>query len=422
MGANPALTLLRKVSALAGTLRWRGPVGDDARAQALDAEVALPQVPDRPAGRLIWCHGATTDDVAPIESLVPRLSQAMGEGFGLLATTPGPLADMRLGPGVLHQPAPGDSALATSRFLDHWRPDVGIICGGALHTALIQAAKARGVPLFWVNAPWERSSHRWRRWASDTGMADFVRIFPATRRDADELRLTGVDPERIEIRGLLREAPVPLPCNEAERDALARRLASRPVWLAAGLGDTTFVAVEAAHRHASRLSHRLLLVAVPDEAGGGRALADRFEAEGWEVGLRSAGDRPNAETQVFVADTEGEMGLWYRLAPVSFLAATLDPEGTGPSPYDPAALGSAIVHGPHPGIHKARFERLSLAGASRQIASEADLGPVIAELLAPDKTAALAEAAWRVTSDGAVVADRVIEAIASVLEGEGIAA
>jgi 3-deoxy-D-manno-octulosonic-acid transferase len=254
----------------------------------------------------------------------------MGERFTLLATTSGP-ADMPLGPGVIHQLAPADAQTATAKFLDHWRPDVGIICGGALHTTLIRAAKARGVPVFWVNAPWERSGQRWRRWASDTGMTDFVRIFPATRRDADELRLTGVDPERIEIRGLLREAPVPLPCNEAERDALARRLASRPVWLAAGLGAATFAAVEAAHRHASRLSHRLLLVAVPEEAGQGRALADRFEAEGWEVGLRSAGDRPDAETQVFVADTEGEMGLWYRLAPVSFLAATLDPEGTGPS-------------------------------------------------------------------------------------------
>jgi 3-deoxy-D-manno-octulosonic-acid transferase len=420
MGANPALTLFRKVSALAGAFRWRGTAGDSLPAQPPEAEFAGPHVPERPAGRLIWCHGATAEDVAPIATLVPRVSQAMGERFALLATTTGP-AEMPLGPDVLHQLAPGDAAPATATFLDHWRPDVGIICGGALHTALIRAAKARGIPVFWANAPWERSGQRWRRWASDTGMADFVRIFPATRRDADELRLSGVDPERIEIHGLLREAPVPLPCNESERDALARRLASRPVWLAAGLDDATFVAVEAAHRHASRLSHRLLLVAVPDDAGSGRALADRFEAKGWEVGLRSAGDRPDAETQVFVADSEGEMGLWYRLAPVSFLAATLDPEGMGPSPYDPAALGSAIVHGPHPGIHRARFERLSLAGASRQIASDDELGPVIAELLAPDKTAALAEAAWRVTSDGAVVADRVIEAIAAALEGEGIA-
>lgn len=422
MGTNPALTLLRKVSALTSAFRRRGTAADDGAVEALEADTPLPESPERPSGRLIWCHGATAEDVAAVVALVPRLSQAMGERFALLATTPGP-AGMTLGPGVLHQLAPSEaSPTATATFLDHWRPDVGIICGGALHTALIRAAKARGVPLFWVNAPWERSANRWRRWASDTGMADFVRIFPATRRDADELRLTGVDPERIEIRGLLREAPVPLPCNEAERDALARRLASRPVWLAAGLGDATFAAVEAAHRHASRLSHRLLLVAVPEEAGQGRALADRFEAEGWAVGLRSAGDRPDAETQVFVADSEGEMGLWYRLAPVSFLAATLDPEGTGPSPYDPAALGSAIVHGPHPGVHKARFERLSLAGASRQIASGDELGPVIAELLAPDKTAALAEAAWRVTSDGAVVADRVIEAIAAALEGEGVVA
>jgi 3-deoxy-D-manno-octulosonic-acid transferase len=419
MGSPAARSLYERVSALAGVFRWRSPASEDIASEAADPTIA--QIPERPEGRVVWCHGVGAEDLAAIEALIPRLAQAAGEPCAIVATTPGPI-DAPVGAGTLHQIAPGDSPAAATRFADHWRPDLGIVCGPSIHPALLKSLKSRGVPVLWVNAVWERSGHRWRRWADDTRMSDFHRIFPATRRDADELRQSGVAPERIEVRGLLREAPVPLTCNEGERDALARRLASRPVWLATTVTPTTVDDVEAAHRSASRLSHRLLLVAVPEAASEGAELAAAFESKGWTVGRRSAGHRLDSETQVYIADVEGEMGLWYRLAPVTFLAATLDPLAAGPSPFDAAALGSAVVHGPHHGIHKARFERLSLAGASRQIGAGADLGPLLTELLAPDKTAALAEAAWRVTSDGAPVADRVIETLIAALEGEGTGA
>jgi 3-deoxy-D-manno-octulosonic-acid transferase len=418
MGLPAGRSLFERVTALAGVFRWRSPGAEDAAAETPESNGA--QIPDRPEGRVIWCHSAGADDLAAVESLVPRLAQVLGERCGIVATTLGP-TEAPVSAGTLLQLAPGDSTAAALRFDAHWRPDLGILCGTAIHPPLLRALKSRGTPVIWVNAVWERSGQRWRRWADDTRMSDLHRIFPATRRDADELRLSGVAPERIELRGLLREAPIPLSCNEAERDALARRLASRPVWLATTVTSATVEDVEAAHRSASRLSHRLLLVAVPETAAEGQELAATFEAKGWTVGRRSAGHRPDSETQVFVADVEGEMGLWYRLAPVTFLAATLDPLAAGPSPYEAAALGSAIVHGPHYGIHKARFDRLSLAGASRQIGTGPDLGPLITELLAPDKTAALAEAAWRVTSDGAPVADRVIETLVAALDAEGTA-
>jgi 3-deoxy-D-manno-octulosonic-acid transferase len=341
----------------------------------------------------------------------------LGEPVTALATTSA-VAERLLRTQTLHMASLPDTTVATERFLSQWRPDLGIVAGAEVPTALVQAAAARGVALFWVNATWSRPSGRWRSWTSEAPFDRFSRVFPATGRDVQELQQSGVPADRIDTRGPLRETPLALPCNEVERVAFARRLASRPVWLAATVGEASVADVSAAHRHASRMSHRLLLVAVPDEPHGGAALAHRFEADGWAVALRSAGDRPDAETQVFVADIPGEMGLWYRLAPVTFLAATLDPGGKGPSPFDPAALGSAVIHGPHTGSHGPRFERLSLAGASRPIASGQDLGAAIAELLAPDKTAALAEAAWRVTSEGADVADRVLDALATAIEGD----
>jgi len=354
-------------------------------------------------------------------ALLPQVSRSVGEVVLAVATTPLPaeaLPDGRVH-GWLVQP---DNSQASERFLDIWRPDLGVIVGADLPEALLRLAAARHLPLFWVNARLQRRQSRWRAKATDLPFEAFSSIFPATRRDALDLRQAGADPTRLDLEGQLREVPAPLTCNEYERDTLARRIGSRPVWLAAGVSETTFAAVSNAHRHASRMSHRLLLVAEAGPPGSGRDIAERFQADGWSVGLRSAGDRPDSDTQVFVADLPGEMGLWYRLAPISFMAATLSPDCDGPSPFDPATLGSAVVHGPFTGQQAARYERLAVAGATRAIGSAGDLGPAVAELLAPDKTAALAEAAWRVTSEGAEVSDRVLEALASALEGAGYSA
>jgi 3-deoxy-D-manno-octulosonic-acid transferase len=422
MGSDPPQSLLGRVSALAAGLRRRQPtppVPSDAPGSPEPVHADLPET--RPGGILLWCHGRSAEDLAPVEALIPHLAEILGEPITALATTSASPASL-LRTQTLHMPSLPDTSAAADRFLSKWRPDLGVVAGAEVPAALMQATVARGVPLFWVNATWSRPTGRWRAWAADAPIDRFSRVFPATGRDVQQLQHSEVPADRIDARGPLREMPLALPCNEVERIAFARRLASRPVWLAAAVGGSSVEDVSAAHRHASRMSHRLLLVAVPDDAQDGATLAQRFEADGWAVALRSAGDRPDAETQVFVADVPGEMGLWYRLSPVTFLAATLSPGGQGPSPFEPAALGSAVIHGPYTGSHGPRFERLSLAGASRPIAAGQDLGAAIAELLAPDKTAALAEAAWRVTSEGADVADRVLDALATSIEtGRGAA-
>jgi 3-deoxy-D-manno-octulosonic-acid transferase len=356
--------------------------------------------------------------IDPVRAILPRLSVSVGEPVAGIVTTPMPDTGTTFGQ-IPGRQAPPEDPQAAERFLDAWRPDLGIVSGADLPLPVLRAATRRNLPLYWVNARVPRSQSRWRSRPAEIGFAGFESIFPATRRDTLDLRQAGVDPARIDLEGPLREVPAPLSCNDAERDALARRLGTRPVWLATAIGETTADAVSQAHRHASRMSHRLLLVAVPAGAETGPDLARRFEAEGWSVGLRSAGDRPDPETQVFVADRPGEIGLWYRLAPICFMAATLRTGDDGPSPFDPATLGSAVIHGPHTEQHSARYDRLSVAGATRAIGGAGDLGPAVAELLAPDKTAALAEAAWRVTSEGAEVSDRVLETLAAALEGAG---
>jgi 3-deoxy-D-manno-octulosonic-acid transferase len=208
-----------------------------------------------------------------------------------------------------------------------------------------------------------------------------------------------------------------LPCTEAERAALVRQFQTRPVWLAAGLPESEDAALIGAHRAALRLAHRLLLIIVPDPPERADALARQIEdAEGWTVARRSADEEPDEETEVFLADVPSEMGLWYRLAPITYLGGSLYGTGSRRDPFEAAALGSAILHGPQTGDWRAAMARLTEARATRPVSSPADLAEGLADLLSPDRAARLAQAAWAVTSAGAEVTDRVVLLVRELME------
>jgi 3-deoxy-D-manno-octulosonic-acid transferase len=211
-----------------------------------------------------------------------------------------------------------------------------------------------------------------------------------------------------------------LPCIEAERAALAVQMASRPVWLAIGLPAVEEAAVIAAHRAALSYAHRLLLIIAPEDCTRSAALAAQMEeAEDWVVARRSLDGEPGPDVEVYLADTVGEDGLWYRLAPITFLGGSLAGTGCNNNPLEPAALGSAILYGPRAGQHGVAFGRLGAARAARAIGSAADLAEALAELLSPDRAARLAQAAWTVTSDGAEATDQAMQVIRRLMDGEG---
>jgi 3-deoxy-D-manno-octulosonic-acid transferase len=176
-------------------------------------------------------------------------------------------------------------------------------------------------------------------------------------------------------------------------------------------------AVIGAHREALRLSHRLVLILVPEDPVRAASLAAELEArEGWRVALRSADQEPDRETEVYIPDSAAEYGLWYRLAPVTFLGGSLLGEGCGRSPMEPASLGSAVIFGPRPGRFGVAYGRLGAARAARAVASAADLQAGLNDLLSPDRAAKLAQAAWTVASEGVEVTSRVLDLIRQHLD------
>ncbi len=322
---------------------------------------------------------------------------------------------------VLRQLVPTDELVAGQEFLAHWRPDVAAFVGGALEPALMQAVHLARVPLFLVDAnPAARGLLRWLPGAGAALLRPCAGILASDAGAVRALRQIGGGGLAVQAAGRLEAGIGALPYTEAEREAMARLLQTRPVWLAAGLPSTEVALVIEAHRAALRLAHRLLLIVVPQEPAEAMALAERMQAEqDWMVALRSTDDDLDEECQVYIGDTEGEYGLWYRLAPITYMGGTLLGEGSTHSPFEPAALGSAVIHGPRAGDHAAAYERLRDARATREIRLPGELGEALGDLLSPDRAALIAHNAWAAASSGAEVTDRVAQLLLDALDARG---
>lgn len=371
----------------------------------------------RPAGRVIWLHAPNGESARVMQELARRL--VAEDGHPILLTCPDPLPPRD---GVIIEIPPADTLAEVRAFLDHWLPDIAVLAEGELRPALLNLATERRIPLLMVAArkPYLlRERDGWYPGLMRGLLAQFQHVLAVDEPSARGFRKAGATANAVEVAGRMEEESAVLPCLEAERDALARQLATRPVWLAAALDEAEEAAIIAAHRAALRLAHRLLLIIVPQDATRAATLATRIETdEGWTVAQRNHDEEPDAETEVFIADAQ-EFGLWYRLAPITFMGGSLYGSGCNRDPLEPAALGSAIVYGPRPGSYGSTFGRLGAARAARAIGTQSDLAEALGDLLSPDRAARLAQAAWTVASDGAEVTEKVIHLIRHQLGEDG---
>lgn len=312
----------------------------------------------------------------------------------------------------------GLSRPAAQVFLNRWRPDL-VLWGSAnlSHTGLIEAQKqAISSILLDVGRGGRLPSGGWRPGRLRQRLCGFNRIM--TVSDLMRMRLIrmGADGERIETLGKFDDAAPPPACDPGELAQMAQAIGPRPLWLAAEVPGAEISAVLSAHRQASRQSHRLLLVLAP-ESPDDPVVEHALAQSPSRVARRDSGEDPGELHQVLLADVCGELGLWLRLAPVTYMGGSLSGGGSL-SPLAAAALGSAVIHGLHgrPEL-KDDFSALSRIGASLPIANESALPGALQQLLAPDITAKLASAAWSVTSAGAPALNRIIDMVQNVRDG-----
>ena len=376
-------------------------------------------MPARPEGELIWAHATSESRAAALVQITTRL-RAQRPGLHLLLTLPPDMPAPDATPAFLTaMTVPDDTPPQTAAFLDHWQPDLNLWTGGHLRHALINAAADRKMPMYLIDADEKGfDTSRWRLLPDLTKVTlrRFDKLLASTGNAANRLLKLGVPAADITITGPLMEGCAALPCNDKIRDRMAQTLDGRPVWLAAMVQPAEVPIVTAAHRAALRSAHRRLLIIVPDTPAEGEPMTQALRDEGWRVAQWSKGDTPDEACQILVADTRGDMGLWYRLAPITFMASSLEPGHGGQDPFEPAGLGSAILYGPNVSRHMSAYTRLASAGAARLVRDTDTMAAAVNLLTAPDQAAAMAHAAWDVTTAGAEVTDRVIELILDTLD------
>jgi 3-deoxy-D-manno-octulosonic-acid transferase len=392
-----------------GKLIQRAAAGkeDPARLDERRGNAGLP----RPAGPLIWFHAASVGESLALLELIRLLLEERPDLSILVTTgtvTSAAVMGDRLPTGALHQYVPLDARAFVHRFLDHWRPDVAVWTESELWPALICETHDRGIPMLLLNARMSKASHdRWRylRGMARSLLSRFRMAMVQDDLSAIYLRRLGMPMDRMMVTGTLKEGAAALPVDTRLLDVMRAVIGNRPVWVAASTHPGEERKVLAAHRIAMRTNPRLLLILVPRHPARGDEIATLLADDGWAFTRRSAEEIPEAEAPVYLADTMGELGLWYRLASVSFVGGSWEPIG-GHNPFEPAALGSAILHGPYVSNFVDIYQRLTDARAARLVGSPQALAEAVDELLSPDRAAIMAHAAWEVVSAGADVTDK----------------
>ena len=352
----------------------------------------------RPEGRLVWVHGASVGESL---AALPLIEKLMADGFHVLVTsgtvTSAAMMAQRLPTQIgnaiaIHQYVPLDLPRAVARFLDHWRPEAGLFVESDLWPNLIGAAQARGIKLALINARMSaKSAEGWRR-APKTATALLSAFDLCLAQDAEiAARFENLGARGVTVVGSLKADAPPLAADEAALADMRSAIGARPVLLAAQTHAGEDETILPAHDALRQAFPDLLTIIVP-----------RHTVRGENIAML-CGPRPSARrslqqpvtplTAVYIADTMGELGLFYRLAPFCFLGGSLVPMG-GHNPQEPAALGCAVLAGPHLKNSAAAHDAIFAAQGFGPVASSTDIAREAGRLIAdPDAARQAGEAA-----------------------------
>jgi 3-deoxy-D-manno-octulosonic-acid transferase len=337
----------------------------------------------RPAGPLVWLHAASVGETVSVLPLIdaliadPALTVLITSG----TVTSAKVIEPHLSDRVIHQYVPVDLVGSVRAFLDHWKPDLAILVESELWPNLITETQAHDVPMVMIQARLsDRSWRRWRRWRGTIGkmLAGFPLVIAQTETDAERFRSLGAP--AVTVSGTLKYVAQPLDSNLTDLKAFQRMAGARPVWLAASTHAGEEDAVMTAHIETRARVPDLLTIIVPRHPARAAEVIEIAAARGLDVSQRTDAQPIKSGTAIYLADTLGELGLFYRMAPVAFVGGSLIDVG-GHNLIEPIQLGCAVLCGPHLANMAEVAEDLEGADALRKVTSAHELSEQIALLL-----------------------------------------
>lgn len=380
-------------------------------------QASLPKNTDR----IIWFHARDTQSALPLFSVIEQLNdQDLGIDFLLTTRRHEDISKLiqQLPENTIHQFLPVDLDKPITSFIKYWSPEVAVISEGEYWPRILTRLAKTGVPIISINAKMSEKSYK--RWLWIPGLAksvllSFDLILAQDLHVAQKLRHLGAKAKNIRVTGSMTTAKKLLPYDDALYSSLSAAIGTRPVWLAAATSKSEENVIVNAHKVAMRKNRRLLLLLHTHHAKRSDEIASRHEHQNINFSIHKNGEALDESTDIYITNQSDNLGTYMRLASVTFCGGSLS-NGDTTDPFHPASMGSAIIYGPSTGIYEEDYARYSKSGAAELVQNGGQLSKTLNKMLSPDVSAAMAYAAWEISSEGGdvsgIVTSEILEKLA----------
>ena len=378
---------------------------------------------ERPEGRLIWLHGASVGESISMLPLINRLLEIYPDVHVMVTTgttTSAEVMAKRLPERAFHQYLPIDNPIFTSRFVRYWHPTIALWFESEFWPAMLSTIKRRNIPLILING--RISNKSFKRWQQfeyiiKELLACFTACLGQSEEDAYRLRVLGA--KDAMCLGNLKYAGLPIPVDAEKKKEILEQIGERPLWLVSSTHNDEEAKIGRFLKELNEKHPHLLTLIAPRHPHRGVEIRDCLKNEyGLDVALRSEGEKITPKTDVYIADTIGEMGIWYEISPIVFVGGSLIPHG-GQNFMEPSRCRDAVIVGPHMHNFNDAMTRAKRADAIIQVNDVIDLIGIVDQLLSnKELLEAKRSLAYNWATGEAKVLDGIVEKIQGYMEDE----
>ena len=372
----------------------------------------------RPEGRLIWLHGASVGESISMLPLINRLLEIYPDAHVMVTTgttTSAEVMAKRLPERAFHQYLPIDNPVFAARFIRHWQPTIALWFESEFWPGILSTIKRRNIPLILING--RISNKSFKRWQQfDFVIKEILDCFTAClgQSEEDAYRLRALGAKDAMCLGNLKYAGLPIPVDEEKKKEIQDEIGERPVWLVSSTHSDEEAKIGRYLKELSTKHEGLLTIIAPRHPNRGVEIRDILQDKyQLKTALRSADEKILPETEVYIADTIGEMGIWYELCPIVFIGGSLIPHG-GQNFMEPSRCRDAVIVGPHMHNFTDAMNRAKRADAIIQVDETIDLIDMVDQLLSNKE---LLEAKRSLAYNWATSEAKVLDGIAEKIQG-----
>lgn len=345
--------------------------------------IGRPQMP-RPEGKLVWLHGASVGESISMLPLIQKILDNAPDVHVMVTTGTVTSADVmskRLPERAFHQFIPLDNPIFTTRFVKYWHPNVALWFESEFWPAMLSSIKRKNIPLILINGRISNKSFkRWQQFdfISKELLSCFTLCLGQSEEDAYRLHILGA--ANTLCLGNLKYAGLPLPIDADKKKQFLKMAQNRPLWLASSTHDDEEVRIAKVHKRLKEKIPGLLTIIAPRHPQRGAEIKEAVAKLGLRSVLRSQEEKLSPESDIYIADTIGEMGLWYDIAQIVFIGGSFIPHG-GQNFIEPSRMRDAVIVGPHMHNFTDAMNRAKKADAIIQVGDTLELEETVAQLM-----------------------------------------